>query len=78
MLSFEEFMDKKHIVMDKSDFTVIMNRNTKRGWNVVMVPRKFSISEISYHTYDKEEEAYNFYRARMESFGYRRFPILVE
>lgn len=78
MLSEEEFKGKRHIVLDKSDFTVIMNRNTKGGWNVVMVPRRFSISEISYHTYDREYEAYNFYRARMESFGYRQFPILTD
>lgn len=78
MLSFEEFQDKKHIVLDKADFTVIMNRSTIRGWNVIMVPRKFSISEMSYHSYNEDEAAYDFYRARMESFGFRKFPVLVE
>ena len=78
MLEYEEFQGKRHIVLDKSEFTVIMNRNTKGGWNVIMVPRRFSISEISYYTYVREDEAYNFYRARMESFGYRKFPVLTD
>ena len=78
MLSELEFRDKKHIVMDKADFTVIMNRNTRGGWNVVMVPRKFSISELSYYAYNTDIEAYEFYRARMESFGFKQFPVLTE
>lgn len=78
MLSFEEFCGKKHIIMDKPLDTVIMNRNTRGGWNVVMVPRKFSISEMSYYTYNTDEEAYEFYRARMESFGFKPFPVLTE
>lgn len=78
MLSFEEFSGKKHIVLDKADFTVIMNRNTRGGWNVVMVPRKFSISEWSYHTYGNDDDAYEFYRARMDSFGFKQFPVLAE
>lgn len=78
MLSFEEFQGKKHIVLDKAYFTVIMNRNTIDGWNVVMVPRKLSISEWSYHAYDNDDDAYKFYRARMESFGFKQFPVLTE
>ena len=78
MLSEIEFKDVKHIVLDKPFETVIMNRNTKGGWNVVMVPRKFSISEMSYHTYNSDDEAYEFYRARMDSFGFRRFSVLTE
>lgn len=78
MLDIVEFKDKKHIVLDKPLETVIMNRNTRGGWNVVMVPRKFSISEWSYHTYDNDDNAYEFYRDRMASFGFKQFPVLTE
>jgi len=78
MLDKLHFKDVKHIVMDKADFTVIMNRKTKEGWNVIMVPRKYSISDWSYHTYDNDDDAYEFYRARMESFGFRPFYVLTE
>lgn len=78
MLTKIEFKGVKHIVMDKAEFTVIMNRNTRGGWNVVMVPRKFSISDWSYHTYDNDDDAYEFYGARMDSFGFKQFPVLTE
>ena len=78
MLSFEEFQDKKHIVLDKPLETVIMNRNTEGGWNVIMVPRKFSISSMDWHVYNSEIEAYEFYEARMESFGVKPFPVYTE
>lgn len=78
MLSEIEFKDVKHIVMDKAEYTVIMNRNTRDGWNVVMIPRKYSISNWSYHTYNNDDDAYDYYRARMQSFGFKPFPVLTE
>lgn len=80
MLDIIQFMDKKHIVLDKPEFTVIMNRQSGvyKGWNVVMVPKKFSITELSYYTYSNDDEAYEFYRERMESYGFKPFPVLTE
>lgn len=78
MLEYEEFRDKKHIVLDKPLETWIMNRNTEGGWNVIKVPRKFSISSMDWHVYNSEIEAYEFYEARMESFGFKPFPVYIE
>lgn len=78
MLSKSEFKDKKHIVMDKPRETVIMNRRHGGGWNVVWVPKEFSITELSYYAYSDDDEAYEFYRERMESYGFRSFTVLTE
>jgi hypothetical protein len=80
MLSEIEFMDKKHIVMDKPLETIIMNRQSGvyKGWNVVMVPKKFSITELSDYTYSNDDDAYEFYRERMESYGFKPFTVIAE
>ena len=78
MLSEIEFKGKKHIVLDKFDRTWIMNRRTDGKWAIVEVPRKYSIAQLSYHTYDNENDAFDFYKARMESFGFKQFPVIEE
>lgn len=78
MLTLNEFKGKKHIVMDKPNHTVIMNRKCNNGWNCIMIPRKYSISDLSYHTYGTDKEAYEFYLARMESYGFKKFTVLTE
>lgn len=77
MLSFEEFMDKKHIILDKAQFTTVMNRNRDGEWEVISLPRDYMLVNMNY-TVLHEDEAYEYYRERMESYGFRQFQILVE
>lgn len=77
MLSFEEFMDKKHIILDKAQFTTVMNRNRDGEWEVISLPRDYMLVNMNY-TVLHEDKAYEYYRERMESYGFRQFPILVD
>ena len=78
MLTELEFMDKKHIILDKFNFTVVMQRNPEGHWDVISLPKNcHMLANMSYTTL-VEEEAYEYYRERMESHGYRPFPVLVE
>lgn len=77
MLSFEEFRDKKHIVLDKAQFTTVMNRNRDGFWDVISLPKIYMLTNMNYSNLC-ENDAYEYYRCRMESYGFRQFPILVE
>ena len=77
MLTELEFMDKKHIVLDKFDYTYIMNKGTDNLWAIICVP-KDTVTDIQVEDEVPEEDAYRFYRERMESFGFMSFPIIVE
>ena len=78
MLSIIEFIDKKHLILDKEKFTVIMSRRSGTNiWTVVEIPRD-RIRDWTYHTYDNDQDAYDYYRERMESYGFKPFPIIVE
>lgn len=77
MLSEIEFKDKNHIVLDKAQFTTVMNRNRDGEWEVISLPRDYMLVNMNY-TVLHEDEAYEYYRERMESYGFRQFPILVE
>lgn len=75
MLSFEEFKDKKHIILDKAIETFIFNRVNDEQWAVYSITKEFG--DFSCYVYD-EHQAYIQYKGRMESFGYGRFPIVIE
>lgn len=78
MLSFEEFKGKKRILMDKFNFTIIMSKTPDGNWDVISLPKNnYMLVNMSYEAL-VEEEAYEYYRERMESYGYRPFTIIVE
>lgn len=77
MLNYNEFMDKRHIVLDKFDTTYIMNRGKDNIWEIHSIPKDTMVA-IQKPELVNKEEAYVFYKERMESFGYRQFPIIEE
>ena len=75
MLSYEDFKGKSHIVMVKHNSTYVMNRNPDGKWAIIDLPKGcYMLENMRYFTLD-EDEAFDFYKERMESFGYRRFPV---
>ena len=82
MLNEETFMGAKHIVMDKLSFTYVMNRNGSE-WIVCTIPKIERNNVPSYclvaeNSVMSNDDAYEFYRERMESFGYKPFPYVEE
>ena len=75
MLTTVEFKDKSHIVMVKHNNTYVMNRNPDGKWAVISLPKNCYMLENMEYTVLDEDEAYNYYKERMASFGYRRFPV---
>ena len=75
MLTEAEFKDKEVIILDKSQFVYIMIYGLTT-WKIVTIS-KSSLHEVS-EEYLYDEEAYEFYKERMESFGYKPFPIIME
>lgn len=75
MLSFIEFQDKKHIVLDKWNNTYVMNRMVKT-WRIITIPK--NTNEQITEEFMGEEKAYELYSELMESFGFKRFPVVTE
>lgn len=77
MLTQLEFIGKRHIVLDKAVETYVMERFDK-GWKIVTIS-KWNKSEPEVSTEIVQDcKAWEFYKERMESFGYRQFPIIEE
>ena len=82
MLDELTFQGAKHIVMDKMLFTYVMNRNGSE-WVVCTIPKLEGCNFPSHCSFAENsvmsnDEAYKFYRERMESFGYKKFPYVEE
>ena len=77
MLIYEEFVDKKHLVLDKSVWTHIMNKVGDK-WQTFSIKRESEKSVIIRGEELSNEEAYDFYKERMASYGFRPFKILSE
>ena len=82
MLDELSFKDAKHIIMDKTSFTYVMNRNGSE-WIVCTIPKIERNNVPSYclvaeNSVMSNDEAYEFYRDRMDSFGYKKFPYVEE
>lgn len=78
MLTEIEFMGKNHIVLDKAQFTVVMQRTPDEKWDVISLPKSSYMLVNMRYTNMSEEEAYEYYRDRMQSYGFKAFPVLVE
>lgn len=75
MLTETEFKDKRHIVLDKEAEIYVMERFDK-GWKIVTIS-KWNVAEPEVSTeIVQNDEAWEFYKERMESFGYKQFPII--
>ena len=77
MLTEIEFMDKRHIVLDKFDTTYIMNRDGE-NWEIFEIRKSGNRNPFIQSIGLTGDEAYSFYRERMESFGFKPFPIIEE
>lgn len=77
MLTQLEFIGKRHIVLDKAAETYVMERFDK-GWKIVTIS-KWNGSEPEVSTeIVQDDKAWEFYKERMASFGYRQFPVIEE
>ena len=78
MLTELEFKDKERIVQVKHMFTYVFNHNKKRGdWSIITIPTDTE-SVFVEQSYWIDDEAYEFYKERMSSFGFKQFPIIME
>lgn len=77
MLTFEEFVDKNRIVLVKHGFTYVFNHGKRGNWSIITVPTDTECTFVE-QNYWLDEEAYEFYRERMSSFGFKQFPIIME
>ena len=77
MLNYNEFMDKRHIILDKFDYTYIMNKGKDDLWEIHSISKDTMVATQKPELVNREE-AYEFYRERMESHGFRPFPVIEE
>ena len=76
MLTFEEFMDKKRIILAKPLATYIMQRNSKT-WTVFEIVNDIDCNDFHCNVY-LNESAYIFYKSRMDSYGFKQFSVFAE
>ena len=76
MMSEEEFKSKIHIILDKPCWTFVMEKVLNK-WYVRGI-YKAGCFEGDIQEVFTDDEAYEFYLRRMESFGFKMFPILSE
>lgn len=77
MLTELEFMDKIHIILDKFDTTYIMNRGKDNLWEIHSIPKDMMVATQRPELVNSSD-AYEFYKERMSSFGFKPFPIIEE
>lgn len=75
MLTELEFKDKRHLILDKADTTIIMNKG-KDGWLIHEIPKDTMVA-ASRPEMVCDGVAYEYYKERMESFAFRKFPIIA-
>lgn len=78
MLTELEFRNMKHIVLDKLNCTYIMNKvEPGSAWALFEI-EKDAVPVMVQSIGLLEDGAYEFYRERMASYGFKRFPIIEE
>ena len=83
MLTEIEFQDKTTIIMDKSNWIYIMTKNASTTsiwrWYVYEIEKcKYVHGLVIEGKAMTNDEAYEFYKERMESFGYKPFQVISE
>ena len=76
MLTFEEFMDKKQIILNKSLEVIIFNKSEGKWLIYVISKSSYSHGVCFVDLFD--EKAYEYYKEKMASYGFKRFEILTE
>lgn len=77
MLTENEFRTKRHLVLDKPNYTFIMNR-VPNAWVVYEIEKGIGSPLMVQSIGLTEDEAYEYYLERMASFGFRKFNIIEE
>lgn len=78
MLTEEQFRGKKYIIMDKPTDIIVMTKKLDGYWLIVSSSKNEKDINIDENTLMHEIDAYNYYRDRMESYGYRRFTVITK
>lgn len=78
MLEYEEFKDKSRIILMKPLFTYVMTKGYVGDyWRIHTIPVDVK-RKINEEVFFIDNDAYEFYKERMESYGFRPFPIIIE
>lgn len=77
MLTFEEFMDKKRIILAKPLATYIFQKNCNNLWTIFEIVNDIECNDFHCTIYG-DVGAYGFYKTRMESFGFKQFNMIIE
>ena len=76
MLTYEEFTDKKTVILNKNLEVIIFNKSEGR-W-LIYVISKSSYGHGVFFVDLFDEKAYEYYKEKMASYGFRQFEILTE
>lgn len=83
MLTENEFKDKRCIILDKPNSVYVMHRTMDLTsiwqWYVYEIEKhsnRFNLTAVG--EVMTEESAFEFYKERMESYGFKPFPVIVE
>lgn len=78
MLTEEQFRGKKYIIMDKPTDIIVMTKKLDGYWLIVSTSKSEVKINIDENMLVHEIDAYEYYKERMESFGYRRFTVITK
>lgn len=78
MLTEEQFRGKKYIIMDKPTDIIVMTKKLDGYWLIVSASKSEVKINIDENMLVHEIDAYEYYKERMESFGYRRFTVITK
>ena len=76
MLTETEFMDKKTVILNKNLEVIIFNKSEGK-WLIYVISKSSSSHGVCFvDLFD--EKAYEYYKEKMASYGFRQFEILTE
>lgn len=78
MLTEEQFRGKQYIIMDKPTDIIVMTKKLDGYWLIVSASKNEVDINIDENMLVHEIDAYEYYKERMESFGYRRFTVITK
>ena len=78
MLTEEQFRGKKYIIMDKPTDIIVMTKKLDGYWLIVSTSKSEVKINIDENMLVHEIDAYEYYKERMESFGYKRFTVITK
>lgn len=78
MLTEEQFRGKKYIIMDKPTDIIVMTKKLDGYWLIVSSSKNEVKINIDENMLVHEIDAYEYYKERMESYGYRRFTVITK